>query len=405
MSNYILLPAPYFPDPDTNQPVANGSVYIGEPDTDPTVEGNRITVTIIEQDGNEVTIAPAAQPLETGDGGVVMYNGSPVAALSVATNFSMTVLRSDDTQAYYFPNAGIPDLVANLQASAYTYLDNVAGTDIVTADASPAITAYVPGALYQFIPANSNTGAVTLNINSLGAGNLLYGGVALLADMLTAGAPALVMVLDATPTFGLVSVANVQDPSAVTITGGTIDGTPIGGTTRAAGEFTTLEAEAGGSGTPYSVGVTGSVNVTPVGNVGTGTDDLMTYSLPADTLSTDGDTIEVIASGKTANNANAKTLGFAFGSSVLTKSMTVSIDGRWWVHAFITRSANNAQRISAFFTESTITLSTTDKSAINSGIIGSETDSNAITIKFTGDATSNDDIVQDLMIVRVLNAP
>ena len=62
-TNLITLPVPYFPDPDTNEPLASASVYIGEPNTDPTVEGNRITVTLIEQDGTEVSIAAAQQPV------------------------------------------------------------------------------------------------------------------------------------------------------------------------------------------------------------------------------------------------------------------------------------------------------------------------------------------------------
>jgi hypothetical protein len=396
---------PYFADPDTALPVANGFIYIGEPDTDPTVEGNRITVTLIEQDGTEVEILPAAQPLETGDGGVIMYDGSPVAALSVETNYSMTVQRSDETQAYYNPNAGIPDLITNLQTSSYTYLNSVSGTDVITAALSPVLSAYVVGAIYQGIAANDNTGATTLNINSLGAGNVLYNGAALTAGMIKGGSPFQVEVLDATPTFGLMSIANIQSPADVDITGGTINDTTIGLTTPAAAAFTTLDAEAGGSGTAYAVGVTGSINATTVGNIGTGTDNLMTYSLAADTFSANGDTIEVIASGKTANNANAKTLAFLFGAAALTKTMTASIEGRWWFHGFVTRTANNVQAISGTFTESTITLSATDKSSVNSGVAGSENDGGAITVKFTGEGTSNDDITQDLMIVRILNAP
>lgn len=48
-------------------------------------------------------------------------------------------------------------------------LTSVAGTNTITASASPSITSYVSGAMFSFMPAASNTGAATININGLGA--------------------------------------------------------------------------------------------------------------------------------------------------------------------------------------------------------------------------------------------
>ena len=53
------------------------------------------------------------------------------------------------------------------------YLTGVAGTNTITASASPAITAYTAGQAFRFIGAGTTTAtAVTLNINGLGAKNV-----------------------------------------------------------------------------------------------------------------------------------------------------------------------------------------------------------------------------------------
>jgi hypothetical protein len=48
-------------------------------------------------------------------------------------------------------------------------LTSVAGTNTITATITPAITAYVTGQTFRFVAAGANTGAVTININGLGA--------------------------------------------------------------------------------------------------------------------------------------------------------------------------------------------------------------------------------------------
>ena len=56
-----------------------------------------------------------------------------------------------------------------VQDSTLIRLGTVAGTDTITAALTPVITAYVSGQMFTFIAAGSNTGATTLNINSVGA--------------------------------------------------------------------------------------------------------------------------------------------------------------------------------------------------------------------------------------------
>jgi hypothetical protein len=56
-----------------------------------------------------------------------------------------------------------------LQDAAGHLLSNVSGADTITADSSPAIPAYAAGQIFWFVAAGANTGAVTLNIEGLGA--------------------------------------------------------------------------------------------------------------------------------------------------------------------------------------------------------------------------------------------
>lgn len=75
-------------------------------------------------------------------------------------------------------------------------LSSVAGTNTITASMSPALDAYSAGMIVVFTPAGNNTGATTLNINSLGALDVFrQTGVALASGDLVSGVPA-VLVLD-----------------------------------------------------------------------------------------------------------------------------------------------------------------------------------------------------------------
>lgn len=79
-------------------------------------------------------------------------------------------------------------LRTDLNNDAPSWLGTVAGTNTLTGSATPAATAYAAGQRFAFVVANANSGAVTINVNGLGAKNL-YGpiGTALAANELTAG--------------------------------------------------------------------------------------------------------------------------------------------------------------------------------------------------------------------------
>ena len=69
-----------------------------------------------------------------------------------------------------------------------TTIATVSGTDTLTGSLTPAITAYATGNLFSFVAANTNTGAATINLNSLGAKSITKSGTtALVAGDLVSG--------------------------------------------------------------------------------------------------------------------------------------------------------------------------------------------------------------------------
>ena len=92
------------------------------------------------------------------------------------------------------------------------------------------------------------------------------------------------------------------------------------------------------------INVLTSISV-PVGNVGGGTDDLMSYTIPAGTLDKDGKVIGIKANGTTANNANGKTLSFFFGSQLQSFALTISQAGYWDIDGLIIRTSSGQQSV------------------------------------------------------------
>jgi hypothetical protein len=106
--------------------------------------------------------------------------------------------------------------IAQVQNSFGSFL-TVSGTDTITATVSPSLTAYAAGQMFAFVAANTNTGAVTINISGLGAKSITKNGTtALSAGDITANY-LFVVVYDGTQ-FQVVGV------SATTFTNLTISG-------------------------------------------------------------------------------------------------------------------------------------------------------------------------------------
>lgn len=133
----INFPLLYIPDPDIGRPLFAGKIYVGQPDTDPTIPANQKQLRVVQEDGTLVNIS---QPMVLSSGGVPVYDGSPVR-LDVEGDYSLKILSRLDSQVYYISNVydGAPVLFEDLQQ-------------------------YIPA---EFATANTMIGATP--INSLGA--------------------------------------------------------------------------------------------------------------------------------------------------------------------------------------------------------------------------------------------
>ena len=77
----------------------------------------------------------------------------------------------------------------------------------------------------------------------------------------------------------------------------------------------------------YSLGGRLTTDVTAVGNISTGVDTLISYSLPTNTLLNVGDVLEITAYGTQAANANNKTIKLVFGTTELFTTGAVGSNG------------------------------------------------------------------------------
>ncbi len=146
----------------------------------------------------------------------------------------------------------------------------------------------------------------------------------------------------------------------------------------------------------FGIGGNLTTNVTTVGNVTTGVDDLMTYSIPAGTLSTDGDYIEFTMSFVFAGNANSKQIQVLFGGTTIYASgAQLQNGGAMEIRGTIIKTGAATQRIT-FQQGNNTTLFADYANYVTAG----ETLSGAITLKATGEGVSTDDITQPILTVK-----
>lgn len=96
--------------------------------------------------------------------------------------------------------------VGQVQNSSFHWAGTSSGDDTITASLTPNLTAYADGQVFRFIAGGTNTGAATLNINSVGAADIKKGGAgttALAAGDIAAGGIYTVIYNDTTDDFEL----------------------------------------------------------------------------------------------------------------------------------------------------------------------------------------------------------
>ena len=72
--------------------------------------------------------------------------------------------------------------------------------------------------------------------------------------------------------------------------------------------------------------------------------DAMTYTLPANTLNSDGKTLRIIAFGKTGANANTKTIRIWFDGASSIGIVTTSSGGGWKLELLVARDGVGSQK-------------------------------------------------------------
>lgn len=148
--------------------------------------------------------------------------------------------------------------LSQVQSTVVKLIGSVSGADTITGSMTPALTAYAAGQMFYFVAAGANTGAVTLNINSLGAKAVTRdGSTALAAGDINSG-EIVVVVYDGTR-FQMVNAAN------------SFGNTTINGTLTVTGT-TTLS----GLTASTALALDASKNVVSVTNTGSGNNVLAT---------------------------------------------------------------------------------------------------------------------------------
>lgn len=126
------------------------------------------------------------------------------------------------------------------------------------------------------------------------------------------------------------------------------------------------------------------------GNSGASETDLLTYTIPASTLATNGDSVRIMAGGTFANTANNKIVRLRFGGTAIFTSTTGAFqNSNWAIEATVTRVSSGNQRFTAKFW----TSDTVQPVGVNNGVT-SITDTASIIFKVTGtSASTTDDVV------------
>lgn len=141
-------------------------------------------------------------------------------------------------------------------------------------------------------------------------------------------------------------------------------------------------------------------DTTSTANVGAGETDLISYSLPASRIYENGMTIEITAWGQTAANANGKQLKLYIGGTVVLDSTSIASNNKdWFLKATLIRTTTSGGLVLA---EGQINGA--EIQSKHSGITVASTGWDAAQIiKVTGTGTSNADITQKGLLVKVSN--
>jgi hypothetical protein len=162
--------------------------------------------------------------------------------------------------------------LAQVQSSAAQFFTAGGTADVITGTLSPVIGAYAAGQTFRFVASGANTGAVTLNLNSLGAKSVTKTGTTALASGDIPSGALVEVVYDGTQ-FQLINVKAGTPSGSITSSGYTqATSRLLGRTTASTGAIEEISV---GSGLTFSggslTGKLGQIVTSQLGTVATGT--------------------------------------------------------------------------------------------------------------------------------------
>jgi hypothetical protein len=295
----------------------NGSGTYSLPAGNPVTTGTTISSTWANSTLNDLGSAMTAS---------LAYDGqtTPVANLPMGGYLHTNVANA--TARTNYAAAG------QVQDGTLQYLTSVSGTDTITATAPISMTAYATGQTFRFVAAATNTSAVTININSIGAKSitkngataLIAGNIAInsVVEIIYDGTQFQVLNPNVTTSLGTMST---QNANAVAITGGTISGLssplPVASGGTGAATFTS-NAVLLGNGT----GAITAVAPSTAGNVLTSNGTTWTSSAPTSLPPTTLYEIGTYVIGRPQN-----TTLYALDSTIAGSSLYATNTAGFWV--------------------------------------------------------------------------
>lgn len=141
----------------------------------------------------------------------------------------------------------------------------------------------------------------------------------------------------------------------------------------------------------------------PVGNGGTGEDNLQIQSVPAYNLERVGAAVRTTFTGTTANNANAKTLRVYIGAAaVLSAALTPSQAGAWEVQLVVISTGPGAQKYTVKLLECDTAGTGAPTLARVAVGTAAQVTTQPINLKTTAEAVANGDVVSQVAVSESL---
>lgn len=158
-----------------------------------------------------------------------------------------------------------------------------------------------------------------------------------------------------------------------------------------------------GTSTGHVAHIGGTLNspFSSVGNVGTGTDDLMSYTIPANVMAADGDYIEFTFAGDIANTAVTKAIAVVVGTtSIAVYTLGASAAGAWMIQGRILRIGGGTAEVYITATTVAALLAMPIVTLRQNLSLAPSNWASSCVLKATANATNDNDVIQRVGIVK-----